>query len=139
MPIVFGAAHPNYNGLVFTGTNSYSGTTYSNYWGINTSNPQYLLDVNGSINGTSIYLNGTALGTASTHAHGDYVTAIGTNGNTLTWSKGGTAQTAITVPYATNADKVDGYHANAIENIYYGAWCVGANSGTYYGKVAEFK
>lgn len=43
------------------------------------------------------------LGTASTHAHWDYVTAIGVSGNTLTWSKGGTAQTAITVPYATKA------------------------------------
>lgn len=45
----------------------------------------------------------TGFGTAATHAHGDYVTSIGTSGNTLTWSKGGTAQTAITVPYATKA------------------------------------
>lgn len=46
------------------------------------------------------------LGTASAHNHGDYVTAIGVSGNTLTWSKGGTAQTAITVPYATAASKL---------------------------------
>ena len=71
--------------------------------GLGTTAPSYKLHVNGSINGTSIYLNGTALSTASTHAHGDYVTAIGVSGNTLTWSKGGTAQTAITVPYANSA------------------------------------
>ena len=54
----------------------------------------------------SQYALAANLGTASTHAHGDYVTAIGTSGNTLTWSKGGTAQTAITVPYATTAGGV---------------------------------
>ena len=75
--------------------------------GIGTTSPSYKLHVNGSINGTSIYLNGTALSTASTHAHGDYVTAIGTSGNTLTWSKGGTAQTAITIPYATNSTSTE--------------------------------
>ena len=37
-----------------------------------------------------------------------YVTNIGTSGNTLTWSKGGVAQTAITVPYATNAGTLGG-------------------------------
>lgn len=54
----------------------------------------------------SQYALAANLGTASTHAHGDYVTAIGVSGNTLTWSKGGTAQTAITVPYATTAGGV---------------------------------
>lgn len=37
-----------------------------------------------------------------------YVTNIGTSGNTLTWSKGGVAQTPITVPYATNAGTLEG-------------------------------
>lgn len=60
------------------------------------STPVYV-DANGQIKA------GTALGTASTHAHGDYVTSIGTSGTTLTWAKGGTAQTAITVPYASYA------------------------------------
>lgn len=41
----------------------------------------------------------------------DAVTSIGTSGNTLTWAKAGVAQTAITVPYATNADTVDNKHA----------------------------
>lgn len=40
--------------------------------------------------------------------HSDYVTNIGVSGNTLTWSKGGTAQTPITVPYATNAGTLEG-------------------------------
>ena len=39
----------------------------------------------------------------STRKLSNYVTAIGTSGNTLTWSKNGVAQTAITVPFATNA------------------------------------
>lgn len=69
-----------------------------------TTTPVYV-DTNGQIKA------GTALGTASTHAHSDYVTSIGTSGNTLTWSKGGTAQTAITVPYATNATNTT-YAAN---------------------------
>lgn len=39
----------------------------------------------------------------STRKLSNYVTAIGTSGNTLTWSKNGVAQPAITVPFATNA------------------------------------
>ncbi|MDE6860940.1 MAG: hypothetical protein K2J65_11075 [Duncaniella sp.] len=39
-----------------------------------------------------------------------YVTALGTNGNYLTWTKNGVTNN-ITVPYATNADTVDGLHA----------------------------
>lgn len=50
----------------------------------------------------------------STHNHNSlYVTALGTNGHYLTWTKNGTANN-ITVPYATNADKLDGYHANGL-------------------------
>lgn len=61
------------------------------------------------------YALASNLGTASTHAHSDYVTAISwdSTNNKLAWSKGGTAQTAITIGYATNADTVDGYHASA--------------------------
>jgi hypothetical protein len=42
-------------------------------------------------------------GTVYSHAHSDYVTDLGVSGDTLTWSKGGAAQDAITVPYATTA------------------------------------
>lgn len=50
----------------------------------------------------------------STHNHNSlYVTALGTNGNYLTWTKNGTANN-ITVPYATNSDTLDGYHANGL-------------------------
>lgn len=50
----------------------------------------------------------------STHNHNSlYVTALGTNGNYLTWTKNGRANNII-VPYATNADKLDGYHANGL-------------------------
>lgn len=64
------------------------------------------------------YCNQGAFGTAATHAHGDYVTSIGVSGKTLTWAKGGAAQTALTIPYATSAgdsDTVDGKHWSDIE------------------------
>lgn len=55
-------------------------------------------------------LNGKA---ASSHNHNSsYVSALGTNGNYLTWTKNGTTNN-ITVPYASNADTVDGYHQAA--------------------------
>lgn len=38
-----------------------------------------------------------------------YVTALGTSGNNLTWTKNGAANN-ITVPYATNSDTVDSWH-----------------------------
>lgn len=42
-----------------------------------------------------------------------YVTALGTSGNYLTWTKNG-ATNNVTVPYATNADLLDGYHKSDI-------------------------
>lgn len=92
-------------------------------WGIGKTNPSYEFDVSGSINGTSLYLNGTALSTAATHAHGDYVTSLSwdSTNNKLKWAKGGTDQTAITIGYATNAgnsDTVDSYHAYGQEGAY---------------------
>ena len=55
-------------------------------------------------------LNGKA---ASSHNHNSsYVSALGTSGNYLTWTKNG-ATNNITVPYASNADTVDGYHQTA--------------------------
>lgn len=54
----------------------------------------------------------------STHNHNSlYVTALGTNGNYLTWTKNGTANN-ITVPYATNSDTLDGYHATSFIRRY---------------------
>ena len=48
------------------------------------------------------------LGTASTHAHTEYVTALSwdSTNSKLAWSKGGTAQTAITIGYASSAGAV---------------------------------
>lgn len=42
----------------------------------------------------------------------NFVTSLGTNGNYVTWTKNGTTNN-ITVPYASNADTVDGYHQAA--------------------------
>lgn len=54
----------------------------------------------------------------STHNHNSlYVTALGTNGNYLTWTKNGTVNN-ITVPYATNSDTLDGYHASSFTRRY---------------------
>ena len=88
---------------------------------------------NGAYSGTSsnlTYCNQGAFGTATTHAHTDYVTSLSwdSDNNKLAWSKGGTAQTAITIGYATNAnyaasagnaDTVDGYHISDDYNLPY--------------------
>lgn len=48
----------------------------------------------------------------------NYVQSLGTNGNYLTWVKNG-ATNNIIIPYATNADKLDGQHASAFS---YKSW-----------------
>lgn len=63
-----------------------------------------------NVSGLQDALNGKA---ASSHNHNSsYVSALGTNGNYLTWTKNGTTNN-ITVPYASNADTVDGCHQAA--------------------------
>lgn len=63
-----------------------------------------------NVSGLQDALNGKA---ASSHNHNSsYVSSLGTNGNYLTWTKNGTTNN-ITVPYASNADTVDGYHQAA--------------------------
>lgn len=49
------------------------------------------------------------LGTASSHAHSDYLTSLSwdSTNNKLAWAKGGAAQTAITIGYASVAGSVD--------------------------------
>lgn len=55
----------------------------------------------------------------STHNHNSlYVTALGTNGNYLTWTKNGTTNN-ITVPYSANSDKLDGVHNGNVTANYY--------------------
>lgn len=55
----------------------------------------------------------------STHNHNSlYVTALGTNGDYLTWTKNGTTNN-ITVPYASNSDKLDGVHNGDVTANYY--------------------
>lgn len=45
-----------------------------------------------------------------------YVTALGTNGNYLTWTKAGTTNN-ITVPYATNSNKANYIYYGSISNL----------------------
>lgn len=53
---------------------------------------------------------------ASSHNHNSsYVSALGTNGNYLTWTKNGTTNN-ITVPYASNSDKLDGMNHTDFES-----------------------
>lgn len=55
----------------------------------------------------------------NTHNHNSlYVTALGTNGNYLTWTKNGTTNN-ITVPYSANSDKLDGVHNGNVTANYY--------------------
>lgn len=53
-----------------------------------------------------------------TYLDSTYVTALGTNGNYLTWTKNGTTNN-ITVPYASNSDKLDGVHNGDVTANYY--------------------
>lgn len=48
----------------------------------------------------------------------EFVSSLGTSGNYLTWVKNG-ATNNIIIPYATNADKLDGQHASAFS---YKSW-----------------
>lgn len=53
---------------------------------------------------------------ASSHNHNSsYVSSLGTNGNYLTWTKNGTTNN-VTIPYASNSDKLDGYHVSSLES-----------------------
>lgn len=66
-----------------------------------------------NVSGLQDALNGKA---ASSHNHNSsYVSSLGTNGNYLTWTKNGTTNN-ITVPYASNSDKLDGYHVSSLES-----------------------
>lgn len=66
-----------------------------------------------NVSGLQDALNGKA---ASSHNHNSsYVSALGTNGNYLTWTKNGTTNN-ITVPYASNSDKLDGMHHTDFES-----------------------
>lgn len=53
------------------------------------------------------YCDRGRFGTIVTHAHSEYVTALGTSGDYLTWTKNGAANN-ITVPYATTAAQLTG-------------------------------
>lgn len=66
-----------------------------------------------NVSGLQDTLNGKA---ASSHNHNSsYVSALGTNGNYLTWTKNGTTNN-ITVPYASNSDKLDGMNHTDFES-----------------------
>lgn len=53
------------------------------------------------------YCDRGRFGTIVTHSHSEYVTALGTSGDYLTWTKNGAANN-ITVPYATTAAQLTG-------------------------------
>lgn len=55
----------------------------------------------------SAYGTAVSFGTASSHAHGDYVTSLSwdSTNNCLSWSKGGTAQNGITIGFATQSTR----------------------------------
>lgn len=101
--------------------------------GIGTASPTYKLHVIGDIYTTTGFKkNGSSnsyvlLGggghklisdfATSNHTHSNYVTALGTNGNYLTWTKNGSTNN-ITVPYATTSS----YLTNGFSATYTNKW-----------------
>lgn len=83
---------------------------------------------NSHINGNTITINGSSLTVSkSDHTHSNYVTALGTNGNYLTWTKNGSTN-SITVPYAKtssyltsgfSAPQVNKWDCNAPDRVVY--------------------
>lgn len=135
--------------------------------GIGTASPAYKLDVIGDIYTTTgfkkkdssnsyILLGGGGHKlisdfATSNHTHSNYVTALGTNSNYLTWTKNGSTNN-ITVPYATtssyltsgfSAPQVNKWDCNAPDRVVYSDY--GSNgrlitnhpSGWYYGTLLE--
>lgn len=66
-----------------------------------------------------------------------YVTALGTNGNYVTWTRNGSTYN-ITVPYATNADKLDGFHANTSQNPFGKIPTIGSDGVMEVGRYLDF-
>lgn len=75
----------------------------------------YATKVTGATNGDFAGLDANGNLVDSGHKHGDYVTALGTNGNYITWTKNGVAND-LTVPFATKAMQ-DG-DGNTISSTY---------------------
>ena len=107
---------------------------------------------NSHINGNTITINGSSLTVSkSDHTHSNYVTALGTNGNYLTWTKNGSTNN-ITVPYATtssyltngfSAPFVNKWDCNAPDRVVYsdygsdGRLITNHPSGWHYGTLLE--
>lgn len=72
------------------------------------------------------YCDRGRFGDVVTHSHSEYVTALGTNGNNLTWTRNGVANN-ITVPYASKSEKL-------VETLYTGD-LNSASTTTYLGKL----
>lgn len=84
---------------------------------------------------------GIADGITAVTANSKFVTALGTSGNSLTWTRNSVVN-SITVPYATNCDTVDGWHGigtggNVLRKSGYLSFGSTALS-SYWGKVASF-
>lgn len=67
----------------------------------------------------------------------EFVTSLGTSGNYLTWVKNGTTNNII-IPYATNADKLDGFHANTSQNPFGKIPTIGSDGVMEVGRYLDF-
>ena len=67
----------------------------------------------------------------------EFVSSLGTSGNYLTWVKNGTTNN-ITIPYATNADKLDGFHANTSSNPFGKIPTIGSDGVMEVGRYLDF-
>lgn len=93
LPMCFGASDSTTNNAIyFTGTAAYSGATNSNYWGIHTNNPSYLLHVNGTFGANTIYENGTAISSLYTYTAGS---SIDITNNVVSAKEASTIQSGV--------------------------------------------
>lgn len=67
----------------------------------------------------------------------EFVSSLGTSGNYLTWVKNG-ATNNIIIPYATNADKLDGFHANTSQNPFGKIPTIGSDGVMEVGRYLDF-
>lgn len=90
------------------GTNNAEDYTVRLDGGLSAISRTFTFPAAGGVFATQAWVEGMGYLTLSS-AHSNFVSALGTNGNYLTWTKNGTVNN-LTVPYATNADTLDGYH-----------------------------
>ena len=134
----FNITYSNVGAAASSHTHNYAGS--SSAGGVATSAAKLstarTISLTGSVTGSGSFdgSGNLSIATTTNHNHNSsYITALGTSGNYLTWTKNGTTNN-ITIPYATNADTVDACHID--EGIPYAYSYTSSGSGTWYLKIS---